>query len=337
MKTIQLKHSLITLGDLPTISLEGSALVITDENIAPLHLETLLSHLRAKEIFTLILPSGESEKTFQTLEIILEFALQCRLDRKSTLLALGGGVISDLVGLASGLFMRGIDFYNIPTTLLAQVDASVGGKCAINSAKGKNLIGLFYQPRKVFISTEFLRTLPQREFDAGMAEVIKMAVCFSPELFEDLFDVEWVRANLSQVIFQSISIKAHVVSQDEKEKGLRSALNYGHTFGHAIEKEGGYQKYLHGEAVAMGIIMANALARKLTNFRDSQRVADLLMRYNLPISYKIQNKDFFYQTLFWDKKTQNNQIKFILPVAIGSFVFHFPSKDEIDQILSEFS
>lgn len=336
MKPIQLNQSIISFGEIPKITLKGSALLISDECVASLYLQDFLSFLEAKEVFTLILPSGESEKNLKTLEKILDFALECGLDRQSTFLALGGGVISDLVGLASGLFMRGVDFYNIPTTLLAQVDASVGGKCGINSPKGKNLIGLFHQPSKVFISPSFLKTLPQREFNAGMAEVIKMAVCFSPSLFHRLFDTQWVRANLLEVIFQSISIKARIVLEDEKEKGLRSALNYGHTFGHAIEKEGGFEEYLHGEAVAMGMVMANALALKITNFQDSKLIATLLERYDLPTTYKIKNKDLFFQSLFLDKKTQNKQIKFILPKTIGSFDFYFPSKDEIEKILSEF-
>lgn len=336
MKPIWLNQSSIAFGEIPQITLKGSALVITDERVASLHLEYFLSFLEAREIFTLILPSGESEKNFQTLQKILDFALECKLDRQSTFLALGGGVISDLVGLASGLFMRGVDFYNIPTTLLAQVDASVGGKCGINSQRGKNLIGLFHHPKKVFISPSFLETLPAREFNAGMAEIIKMAVCFSPSLFHKLFDSQWVKTNLLEVIFQSVSIKAHVVLEDEREKGLRSALNYGHTFGHIIEKEGEFEQYLHGEAVAIGMVMANALALNITNFQDSDLITALLKQYNLPTSYKIKNKDSFFQALFLDKKTQNKQIKFILPKAIGSFDFCFPSKDEIKTILSEF-
>lgn len=336
MKPIWLKQSKIIFGEIPQISLQGSALVITDKTIASLHLKNFLSSLEAKEVFTLILPSGENAKNFQTLERILDFALECKLDRQSTFLALGGGVISDLVGLASGLFMRGVDFYNIPTTLLAQVDASVGGKCGINSQRGKNLIGLFHHPKKVFISPSFLETLPTRELNAGMAEVIKMAVCFSPCLFHQLFNLQWVKANWLEVIFQSVSIKARIVSEDEKEKGLRSALNYGHTFGHVIEKEGGFKQYLHGEAIAMGMVMANALASNITNFQDSELIISLLKQYNLPTNYKIKNKDLFFQALFLDKKTQNKQIKFILPKAIGSFDFCFPSKDEIKTILSEF-
>lgn len=336
MKTIQLKQSKIIFGEISQIQLNGSVLVISDEQVASLHLKNFLSLIDAREIFTLILPSGEGGKNFKTLEKILDFALECKLDRQSTFIALGGGVISDLTGLASGLFMRGVDFYNIPTTLLAQVDASVGGKCGINSPRGKNLIGLFHQPSHVFISPSFLETLPSREWNSGMAEIIKMAVCFSPSLFQQLFNPEWVKTNLLEVIFQSVSIKASIVLEDEHERGLRSALNYGHTFGHIIEKEEGFKKYLHGEAVAIGMIMANALAFKITNFQDSKLIIDLLKKYNLPTSYKIKNQEDFFQALFLDKKTQNKQIKFILPKAIGSFDFYFPSKDEIKTILSEF-
>lgn len=335
MKTIKLKKSKIYFGELVKITTQGSVLIVSDNNTAPLYLQSLIPLIQSDAVFTLTLPSGEENKSFKTLQKILNFAFECGLDRQSTMIALGGGVISDLVGLASGLFMRGIEFYNIPTTLLAQVDASVGGKCGINLPYGKNLIGLFHQPSKVFISPLFLQSLPPREFNAGMAEVIKMAVCFSPALFEKLFDLNSYQ--LLQIIFESVSIKAAIVSKDEKEQNLRSALNYGHTFGHAIEREQNYQNFLHGEAVSIGMVMANSLASKLNGFADSKLIQSLLQIYNLPTSYTIKNIDSFFHSLFLDKKAQNKQIKFILPKEIGSFDFYFPSKDEIFKTLREFS
>ncbi|WP_027327779.1 3-dehydroquinate synthase [Helicobacter pametensis] len=337
MKTISLKSSTIHFGEIQELCFDGSVLIITDTQVAPLYLEFLKQKIQAHALFSLVIPSGESSKTLQSLEQILDFAFECGLDRHSTMIALGGGVISDLVGLASGLYMRGIAFCNIPTTLLAQVDASVGGKCGINTQKGKNLIGLFHHPRQVFISDIFLKTLSERELHAGIAEVIKMAICFSPALFEQLFDSQWVRNNLLEIIYQSISIKAQVVSKDERECNLRSALNYGHTFGHAIEKEQNFQHFLHGEAVSIGMVMANALSARITGFQESERIITLLQTYNLPTTYQIQNLSAFYQSLFLDKKTQNKQIKFILPLKIGSFDFFYPSTQEIQSILSEFS
>lgn len=328
-------HSSQIYFEIPSqITLEGSVLIITDSNVAPLHLQALKAKLKAKEVFELILSSGEESKTLFTLEKILHFALQCKLDRKSTMIALGGGVISDLTGLASALFMRGIDFINIPTTLLAQVDASVGGKCGVNTHFGKNLIGVFKHPQKVFISSNFLTTLPPRDFSAGMAEVIKMAICFNPKLFALLFDK--ANLNLDEIIYQSILIKAKVVQEDEIEQGIRSALNYGHTFGHVIEKDGNYQTYLHGEAVALGMVMSNTMASKLLGFQSCDEIKDLLKLYNLPISYTIKDKEAFYQSLFLDKKTQNKQIKFILPQEIGRFCFIHPQKEEIMDTLREY-
>ncbi|MCE3047449.1 3-dehydroquinate synthase [Helicobacter kayseriensis] len=337
MQTIHLHSSTIFFGEPEELVFDGSVLIITEKNVASLYLDLISQKIKAPQVFSLVLQGGEENKNFQTLEQILHFAFACKLDRKSTMIALGGGIISDLVGLASGLYMRGIDFYNIPTTLLAQVDASVGGKCGVNSPFGKNLIGLFHHPSQVLISPLFLKSLPPREFNAGMAEVIKMAVCFSPELFEKLFDVSYVQNHLLEIIFQSISIKANIVSQDERESHLRSALNYGHTFGHAIEKEQNFQNFLHGEAVSIGMVMANTLASKIAGFQESSQVLSLLKLHNLPTSYKIQNPDVFFQSLFLDKKTQNQQIKFILPLAIGSFDFFYPPVEEIKKILNEFA
>lgn len=336
MKTINLHHSNI-LFNLPSeIKHEGSVLLISDEIVAALYLQDILHRIKAPQVFSYILPSGEGSKSAKELFSLLEYAISCKLDRKSLMIALGGGVVSDIVGLASGLYMRGIEFYSIPTTLLAQVDASVGGKCAINSPQGKNLIGLFHQPSKVFISPSFLSTLSQREFNSGLAEVIKMAICFDSSLFYSLFSPHFLKKNLEEVIFQSISLKAYIVREDERESNLRASLNYGHTFGHIIEQEGDYKRYLHGEAVSMGMVMANTLASLFNGFSQSQDIIDLLSLYHLPTHYKIPNISKFFNALFLDKKTQNQQIKFILPKEIGSFEFAYPQKEEIMATLKEF-
>jgi 3-dehydroquinate synthase len=245
-----------------------------------------------------------------------------------------------MTGFTASLYQRGVDFIQIPTTLLAQVDASVGGKTGVNNRYGKNLIGAFYQPKAVYINPSFLSTLPKREFGAGVAEMIKMAVTFDSDFFEfleksDLSDEK----TLAEAIAKSVAIKASVVNQDEKEQGIRAALNYGHTFGHVIENETKYKQYLHGEAVAIGMVMANRLAVKLgfMELSDEKRVAELLRKYNLPTSYEISDAQNFYEHFFLDKKSFNSKIKFILPVGIGKHVMPTNiEKSTVIDILLEF-
>lgn len=330
----------ITFGELPKITHQGKVLIITNPKIAGLHLQTLLANLEAKEIYCHTIPDGENYKNFDTLNGILEAAFNHRLDRNSLMIAFGGGVIGDMVGFASGIFMRGIDFIQIPTTLLAQVDSSVGGKTGINNHFGKNLIGLFHQPKAVYIDTRFLATLPKREFSAGMAEIIKMAVCFDASLFEALHDSNMAENPiLLGRIYQAISIKAKVVAQDEKEHGIRAALNYGHTFGHIIERESGYGHYLHGEAVGIGIVMANKLALKLELItqKEFDAILALLQQYEIPTTYKIHDEESFYQAFFLDKKSSNDKIKFVLPKGIGNVCFKEDiPKGVILEVLSAF-
>jgi 3-dehydroquinate synthase len=223
-------------------------------------------------------------------------------------------------GFASSLYSRGIDFIQIPTTLLSQVDASVGGKTGINNRFGKNLIGAFHQPRAVYIDPTFLKTLPQREFGAGVAEIVKMAVTFNKDFFvwlenNDLRDGD----NLLNAISKAVETKARVVEADEKEQGLRAALNYGHTFGHVIENETQYETFLHGESVAIGMVMANHLACELglMSTEERLRVQTILERYGLPLSYEIKDVDKFYEAFFLDKKSADSAITFILPLSIG--------------------
>jgi len=310
----------VHIGKLEKLVFDTKVLVVTNSTVAALHLETLKNHIAAKELHTIILPDGEMYKNFESLNLILNACFEHRLDRQSLLIAFGGGVIGDMTGFAASIYQRGINFIQIPTTLLAQVDASVGGKTGINNSYGKNLIGSFWQPRAVYCDSTFLQTLPKREFAAGVAEIVKMAVTFDKNFFEwlerhDLSD----ETNLKIAIHKSIAIKADVVSQDETEKGIRAVLNYGHTFAHVIENQTHYSTYLHGEAVAIGMVMANTLAIKLNllSAEDALRIKALLERYELPTHYKIDSLETFYDAFFLDKKSANDKITFILAKGIG--------------------
>jgi 3-dehydroquinate synthase len=310
----------IHIGPLCDIEFDGKVAILTNPKVAGLHLHTLLSRLKAKEVYIITIADGEQYKNWESIEFILDRMFDHRLNRKSLLVAFGGGVIGDMGGFASSLYNRGIDFIQIPTTLLSQVDASVGGKTGINNKYGKNLIGAFHQPKAVHIDPSFLSTLPAREFGAGVAEIVKMAVTFNHEFFEwlehnDLRECE----NLLVAIKKAVETKARVVEEDEKEQGLRAALNYGHTFGHVIENETRYETYLHGESVAIGMMMANDLAYELglMSREEVQRVHAVLARYDLPLSYHIQDVDKFYEAFFLDKKSSDSSITFILPRSIG--------------------
>ena len=310
----------VTIDNLPELYFDTHVVVVTNPTISALHLETLLQKIKADKLNVVTVPDGEEYKTLETVENILNECFEHKLDRKSLLIAFGGGVIGDMTGFTASLYQRGIDFIQIPTTLLSQVDASVGGKTGVNNKYGKNLIGAFYQPQAVYIDTDFLKTLPKREFAAGFAEIVKMAVMFDRNYFDllqeaDLHD-DMV---LKDVIRKSVELKACVVNQDEKEAGIRAVLNYGHTFGHVVENETGYSKYLHGEAVAIGIVMANALAMELGLMEEgeAQLIKSCLSRNGLPVAYEIKDVDSFYEHFFLDKKSEKSKIKFILPKGIG--------------------
>ena len=308
----------ITIKTLPELTLDKKVAVITNPTVAGYHLNYLLNRLKAKELSIITLPDGEEYKTMEYITYALERMFDAKFDRNSLIVAFGGGVIGDMSGFAASIFLRGIDFIQIPTTLLSMVDSSVGGKTGINNKYGKNLIGAFYQPEAVYIDTHFLSTLPKREFAAGMAEVIKMAVMFDKNYFENL---ENETLTIEEVIKRSVELKAWVVNQDEKEKGIRSVLNYGHTFGHVIENLTNYKTYLHGEAVAIGMVMANELSLELGYLTDkeAERIKKLLEREGLPTSYKIKDVEEFYEHFFADKKTLDNKIKFIIPQSIGKY------------------
>jgi 3-dehydroquinate synthase len=296
--------------------------VVTNPTVSGYHLDLLLSKITAPQLHVVTVPDGEQYKTLETVEQILNECFEHKLDRKSLLIAFGGGVIGDMTGFTASLYQRGIDFIQIPTTLLSQVDASVGGKTGVNNKYGKNLIGAFYQPKAVYIDPAFLKTLPKREFAAGFAEIVKMAVMFDKSYFDFLKEADLSdEIQLKEAIRRSVELKAWVVNQDEKEAGIRAVLNYGHTFGHVVENETNYTTYLHGEAVAIGMVMANALAVELglMSQEDAKEVKHLLERAELPTEYTIKNIDDFYEHFFLDKKSMNNTIKFILPESIGKY------------------
>lgn len=311
----------IYIDDLKNLNFDTKVVVVTNPTVSSFHLDFLKTKLKAKELSIVTIPDGEEYKNMQTLEMILNHCFENKLDRKSLLIAFGGGVIGDMTGFAASIYQRGIDFIQIPTTLLSQVDASVGGKTGINNKFGKNLLGAFHQPKAVHIDSNFLKTLPKREFGAGVAEIVKMAVTFDKDFFEWLEKNDLTKdENIKEAIAKSVQTKANVVSQDEKENGIRAALNYGHTFGHVIENETNYDTYLHGEAVGIGMCMANELAVKLgfMTKNEAKRVKELLERYDIPTSYKIKDVEAFYEHFFLDKKSMDNKIKFILPVGLGS-------------------
>jgi 3-dehydroquinate synthase len=278
------------------------------------------------DVVEILVPDGEEHKSLTSAGIIYTELLKARLDRKSALVALGGGVIGDITGFVASTYMRGIDFIQVPTTLLAQVDSSVGGKTGVNHSLGKNMIGTFWQPRLVWIDIATLGTLPRREFLSGLAEVIKYGVIWDEEFFrflererERILDLD--SAALVRLISRSCEIKAEVVSKDERESGLRAILNYGHTIGHAVETATGYTRYLHGEAVAIGMVSAALLAHLLglIDRQQADRIKALIRDYGLPDV--IPDAVGFAELLSCmqlDKKTVSGALTFILPEKIGA-------------------
>jgi 3-dehydroquinate synthase len=276
-----------------------------------------------------LIPAGEQHKTLASVQKIYDSALKHRLERSSTMVALGGGVVGDMTGFAASTWLRGINFVQVPTSLLAMVDASIGGKTGVNHPKGKNLIGAFHQPRLVFIDPLVLQTLPRREFRAGMAEVIKYGVIGSPGFFEQmeaaekLSDVQSIAPELLEsIVVQSCQAKADVVSQDEKEAGLRAILNYGHTIGHAVESLGNYQDLNHGEAVAVGMVAAGRIAAGmgLWDQENCDRQEALITKAGLPVTLPVVDHGGIVTALLSDKKVKAGKVRFVLPTAIGAVV-----------------
>ena len=302
------------------------ALIITNDTVAPLYLDRLQSCLSAGRIESLVLPDGEQFKNMETLGQIFDSLLERRFDRSGVLIALGGGVIGDITGFAAACYQRGIDFVQIPTTLLAQVDSSVGGKTAVNHPRGKNMIGAFYQPRVVCIDVQTLDTLPDREFSAGMAEVIKYGLIRDSAFFEWLEqNIDGLMARQRDLLVEAIELscatKAAVVAEDETEQDVRAILNLGHTFGHAIEAAQNYRGLLHGEAVGAGMAMAARMSARL-GMLDHQavpRVISLLQKAGLPSAAPQELAPTELRDLMaHDKKVSRGQLRLVLMDAIGS-------------------
>ncbi|WP_436108124.1 bifunctional shikimate kinase/3-dehydroquinate synthase AroKB [Massilia sp. LjRoot122] len=305
----------------------GKAAIVTNTTVAPLYLARVAGALRAagREVVEIILPDGEEHKNWQSLNLVYDALLAAKCDRKTTIVALGGGVIGDLAGFAASSYMRGVPFVQVPTTLLSQVDSSVGGKTGINHPLGKNMIGAFYQPRAVITDTATLDTLPPRELAAGLAEVIKHGAILDAAYFD------WIEANIDKLvarepeamayaIARSCEIKAEVVRKDEREGGLRAVLNFGHTFGHAIEAGLGFGTWLHGEAVGCGMVMAADLSARLglIDAATVKRVRKLVQAAGLPVVAPNLGAERWIELMAVDKKNEGGEIKFILLKPLGS-------------------
>ena len=290
------------------LELDRRVLVVTDEGVPPEYAGCVASQCR--EAIVVTVPRGEGSKSFEQLERLLSAMLEASFTRGDCVVAVGGGVVGDLSGFAASCYMRGIDFYNIPTTLLAQVDSSVGGKTAVNFGGVKNIVGAFYQPKKVIIDPETLKTLERRQLMAGLAEAVKMAATSSAELFEIIEKSEDLDADLPEIIRRSLCIKRDVVEQDPKENGLRRILNFGHTVGHAVE---GFNKgkLLHGECVALGM-------PPMCSGEALERVTKVLKKYGLPTEIE-QSADELMPYLKHDKKMTANSVKVVLVDKIGQF------------------
>ncbi len=319
-------------------------MIVSNTTVAPLYLEQLKTTLADQyQVAEVILPDGEAYKTLDSVNLIFDALLNNRFNRTCTLIALGGGVIGDMTGFAAASYQRGVNFIQIPTTLLSQVDSSVGGKTGVNHPLGKNMIGAFWQPQLVLADTDTLQTLPERELAAGIAEVIKYGLIRDPEFFNWLeSNVEPLKTKsttaLTEAIFRSCQNKADVVAQDELEGGIRATLNLGHTFGHAIETEQGYGQWLHGEAVATGMLMAADLSQRegwLTS-EDCSRIKKLLEAFDLPIIPPADmSADTFIGHMLVDKKVLDGNLRLVLMESLGQAVVtdHF-SETNLQQTLA---
>jgi 3-dehydroquinate synthase len=323
-------QGLLGQSDLIAPYIKGKqVMIVSNETVAPLYLDALKASLPDDlQVDEVILPDGEAYKNLESIEKIYTALLEKRHNRKTTLIALGGGVVGDMCGFAAASYQRGVEFIQVPTTLLSQVDSSVGGKTGVNHPLGKNMIGAFHQPNVVIADTNTLKTLPERELSAGIAEVIKYG------LIRDLPFFEWIESNvdqlrecddniMSQAIYDSCRNKAEIVAEDELEAGCRALLNLGHTFGHAIEAHQGYGQWLHGEAVGTGMVMAAYMSAELGWLAADQvtRIVDLIERSGLPVkSPDNMTADDFIEYMALDKKNLDHRIRLILLKAMGDAI-----------------
>jgi 3-dehydroquinate synthase len=319
--------------------LRGKVAVVTNPTVAQLYLDAIHDGLAASgfEMTAMLVPDGEEHKNLQSLATLYDRLIDERFERQSCVLALGGGVVGDLAGFAAATYLRGIPYAQVPTTLLAQVDSSVGGKTGVNHQDGKNLIGAFYQPRLVLIDVTVLSSLPRRELVGGLAEVIKYGIIEDPALFgflekeiENLLGLQ--RERLVHIILASCAIKARVVEKDERENDYRAVLNFGHTIGHALEAATGYTQFLHGEAVGVGMVKAATLSvqQGLCDQRSFERIRRLIGKAGLPLEIPSGiSMQGLIQAMEVDKKSAEGKIKFVMCAGIGKTCFHWLSPGEI--------
>ncbi|MBI5560747.1 MAG: 3-dehydroquinate synthase [Deltaproteobacteria bacterium] len=322
--------------------LGGRCAVITNPYVGSLYSKRLLDSLRGAGLdpVTIEMPDGEEYKTLSSVSLVYDRLLKERFERDSTIVALGGGVVGDMAGFVAATFLRGVPYVQVPTTLLAQVDSSVGGKTGVNHPLGKNLIGAFYQPKAVFIDPDVLNTLEKREFISGLGEVVKYGVIRDGEFFSFLEKnrdrLLSLKDEITRAIERACAIKAEVVSMDERETGLRSILNLGHTFGHAIEAITGYTKFKHGEAVSIGMAMAAELSffLGLTGKDAVRRIKDLLSGFGLPVSFRGISPPDFIETMRFDKKVKEGKIRFVLVEDIGKVILKDVDEGKLKGFLS---
>ncbi|MFP6851414.1 MAG: 3-dehydroquinate synthase [Pseudomonas sp.] len=326
---IYIGAELLARGDFLSAHIVGRQVaIVTNETVAPLYLEVLKRALSSYAVTTVVLPDGERYKTWETLQLIFDGLLGGRHDRRTTVIALGGGVIGDMAGFAASCYQRGVNFIQVPTTLLSQVDSSVGGKTGINHPLGKNMVGAFYQPQAVLIDTATLGTLPARELSAGLAEVIKYGlICDEPFLawLEEHMPAlrELDQSALTAAISRSCAAKARVVAADERESGVRATLNLGHTFGHAIETHQGYGNWLHGEAVATGTVMALDMSERLgwITAAERERAVRLFVAAGLPVvPPQSMTAADFVEHMAVDKKVIDGKLRLVLLRGLGEAV-----------------
>ena len=318
--------------------------IVTNTTVASLYLENLRANLRGRRLAQCVLPDGEQYKTLQTVGRVFDALVEAKMNRDAIVLALGGGVVGDIAGFAAACYQRGVGYVQIPTTLLAQVDSSVGGKTGVNHPGGKNLIGAFYQPLAVLADTNTLATLPDRELSAGLAEVIKYGCVCDSALFEwlELHMDDLARRDpqaLAYAIRQSCAIKAAVVGRDEREGNVRALLNFGHTFGHAIESATNYESYLHGEAVGLGMLMAADLSQRLglIDRPVKERVRDLLARAGLPTETPRVGAERAFELMRMDKKVLAGTVRLVLLEKLGhGVVTGTYAQSALDATLTEY-
>ncbi len=323
----------------------ADVLVVTNDVVGDIYLEPLKAVLTGRNIETVVLPDGEANKTMATLQTIIDRLVETRFGRDCTVVSLGGGVTGDIGGFAAAVYQRGVDFIQVPTTLLAQVDSAVGGKTGVNHPGGKNLIGAFHQPRCVLTDTDSLRTLPDRELAAGLAEVVKYGLIMDADFFvwleqqaEPLLRRD--TASLDYAIRRSCEAKAQIVAADERERGQRALLNLGHTFGHAIERTAGYGKWLHGEAVAAGMCMAARFSERIGWLERgaARRIQRLLTRFGLPVEPPATDPREFFAAMSMDKKVLAGEIRLVLLKSIGEAVVtsDYPPAELLDELNQTF-